>query len=322
VKIALVIVNYNSGALLNECLAAVEGQTRRPDRVLVVDNASADDSLSRVAGRWPEVEILRLEANAGFAAANNRAIERCGNCDWIALLNPDAFPDPGWLAALEDAARELPEAGSLASCLVNADDSGILDGMGDAYHVSGLVWRIGHGAPVPEVQARREVFAPCAAAALYRRAAMEEAGGFDESYFCYNEDVDLGFRMRLRGLASWYVPEARVRHIGSAVTGEHSDFSLFHGHRNLVWTYVKNMPRSLLPRTLWQHLLLNIISVVVLSIRYRTLAVIGSKGSALWGLPRAWRQRRGIQASRTATDSELLAMMTREWWRAYFGRGL
>lgn len=321
-KIALVIVNYNSGRLLDECLAAVAGQTRRPDRVVVVDNASVDDSLAGVAEKWPHVEIMRLDHNAGFAAANNRAIERCGDCDWTALLNPDAFPEPGWLAALADAARALPEAGSLASCLVNADDPGMLDGMGDAYHVSGLVWRVGHGGPVPAEQARREVFAPCAAAAMYRREAIEQAGGFDESYFCYNEDVDLGFRMRLLGMASWYVPEARARHIGSAVTGAHSDFSLFYGHRNLVWTYVKNMPRGLLLRTLWQHVLLNLVSVVVLSIRYRTLAVIQGKASALWGLPRAWRQRRGIQASRTATDSELLAVMTRGWWRAYFGRKL
>lgn len=321
-KIALVIVNYNSGGLLKECLTAVDGQTRRPNRVVVVDNASADDSLSGIAETWPHVEMLRLDRNAGFAVANNRAIERCGDCDWIALLNPDAFPDPGWLAALEAAARAVPEAGSLASCLVNANDPAILDGMGDAYHVSGLVWRIGHGEPVPEAQVRREVFAPCAAAAMYRREAIEQAGGFDESYFCYNEDVDLGFRMRLLGMTCWYVPEARVRHIGSAVTGVHSDFSLFYGHRNLVWTYVKNMPRGLFLRTLWQHLLLNLVSVVGLSVRYRTLAVIQGKLSAIQGLPRVWRQRRDIQRKRTATNSALLAVMTSGWWRAYFGRSL
>lgn len=321
-NVALVIVNYNSGGLLERCLSAVHRQTRPPDRIIVVDNASTDDSMRWAGNRWSGIEVLRMESNIGFAAANNRALETCGDCDWAALLNPDAFPEPGWLAALVEAAGELPAAGSFASCLVRDDDPSVLDGTGDAYHVSGLVWRIGHGEPRPSDQTRREVFAACAAAAMYHCGAGAAAGWFDEDYFCYNEDVDLGFRLRLAGRSCWYVPDAVVSHVGSAVTGRHSDFSLFHGHRNLVWTYLKNMPAALFFRFLWQHLLLNIVTVPVLSMQYRTTAVVRAKLSALRGIPRVLKQRGRIQTGRTCSNEELLAVMTRGWWRCYFGRRL
>lgn len=319
-KVALIIVNYNSGPLLARCLAAVGRQERGPDRVIVVDNASTDGSLAAAEEAYPGITPLRLTANTGFAAANNRGLEACRDCDWVALLNPDAFPEPEWLAALLAAAAEAPGAGSFASCLVMDEDTATLDGIGDAYHVSGLVWRIGHGSPRPPDGERREVFAACAAAALYRVDALADIGGFDEDYFCYNEDVDVGFRLRLRGLGCWYVPEAVVRHVGSAVTGRHSDFSLFHGHRNLVWTWVKNMPARLLVRFLWQHLLLNLVTVVVLSARHRTTAVLRAKVSAIGGMGRVLRQRRAVQATRSAQDVELLGAMTTGWWRCYFGR--
>lgn len=308
--------------MLDRCLAAVDGQSRAPDRIIVVDNASWDDSLRQARARWKRIEVLQMEENLGFAAANNRALQACDGCDWVALLNPDAFPEPDWLETLLQAAGELPDAGSLASCLVRDDAPHLLDGAGDAYHVSGLVWRIGHGDPRPRGGSRREVFAACAAAAIYRYDAMVAAGGFDESYFCYNEDVDLGFRLRLAGLHCWYVPDAVVRHVGSAVTGAHSYFSLFHGHRNLVWTYFKNMPARLLLRFGWQHLLLNVVTILVLSVRYRSTAPVRAKISALGGLVRVLRQRREVQSRRVCSDADLLRVMTRGWWRCYFQRHL
>lgn len=321
-RAALIIVNYNSGGMLRRCLAAVRRQTRAADRIIVVDNASTDGSLTAVEAECPGTQVLRLEDNTGFAAANNRGLEQCTDCDWAVLLNPDAFPRPGWLAALMNAAADYPDAGSFASCLVMDDDNSLLDGIGDAYHVSGLVWRIGHGRPRPSEQKRREVFAACAAAAMYRVDALRLIGGFDEDYFCYNEDVDVGFRLRLRGMRCWYVPDAVVHHVGSAVTGRHSDFSLFHGHRNLVWTWFKNMPAGLLFRFLWQHLLLSIVTLMVLSVQYRTTALLRAKYSAVKGLARVLRQRRRVQADRLATNAELLEAMTKGWWRCYFRRGV
>ncbi len=113
--------------------------------------------------------------------------------------------------------------------------------------------------PEPE----REVFSACAAAALYRRDVFEALGGLDEDFFCYMEDVDLGFRLRLAGWGCTYVPTAVVHHVGSATSGRRSHFTTYHGHRNLVWVFFKNMPGALLWLYLPQHFSLTSSSVAL-----------------------------------------------------------
>ena len=201
--VAVLVVNWNAGPLLGRCLQSLARQSRLPDRIVVVDNASSDDSLDLAAPHLGGAEVIRLNENVGFARANNIAARAAGDVDALVLLNPDAFPEPGWLAALVDAAGRLPGFAAFASQMRLDAAPDRLDGAGDSYHVSGRAWRNGHNAPAASWPAGEyEVFAPCAAAALYRRAAFEEIGGFDESYFCYFEDVDLGFRLRLRGYRS------------------------------------------------------------------------------------------------------------------------
>ena len=159
-----------------------------------------------------------------------------------------------------------------------------------------------------------EIFAPCAAAALYRRSTFLEVGGFDQDYFCYFEDIDLGFRLRLLGYHCRYVPDAVVLHVGSAVTGRRSSFSLYHGHRNLVWTYCKNMPALLFWIYLPQHLLLNLGTVAWFALRGQGIILLRAKWDALRGLPRCWRQRRVIQASRRISSWSLRQMMSHGLW--------
>jgi GT2 family glycosyltransferase len=319
--VAVIVVNWNSGGLLEQCLSALREQTLRPKRVFVVDNASTDDSASRLAERHPGITLVQLGHNAGFAAANNSAARMAEGCQWIALLNPDAVPEPAWLERLITAARANPAYSFFASRLVLAGDTDRLDGAGDVYSVNGLAWRRHHGrsatttALVPE-----EVFSPCAAAALYRRDAFLEAGGFDESYFCYFEDVDLAFRLRLAGHRCLYLPDAIARHVGSASTGRGSDFSVYLGHRNLVWTYVKNMPWLLLAAYLPHHILLNVVSVAWFSLRGRRRVILRAKRDALRGLPRAWRQRRNIQAARKIGLRDLRRSMAGGFWLPYFSR--
>ena len=311
-RIAVVIVNFNGGMLLGECLRHLRAQTRRPERVIVVDNASRDGSADRLENDYPEIEVVRLDRNLGFAAANNVAVRRAGEVEWLALLNPDAFPEPDWLERLLAAAQAHPECASFGARLVDAGDPGRLDGTGDVYHASGLAWRRDHGRPIASGTSEAgEIFASCAAAALYRREAFCEAGGFDESYFCYFEDVDLGFRLRLLGYGCRYVPDAVVRHVGSAVTGKRSPFSIYHGHRNLVWTWCKNMPAPLFWLYLPQHLLLNLGSVIWFTLRGQGSVVLRAKWDALRGLPQIWRQRRQIQKQRRANDGDIRRTMAR-----------
>lgn len=313
----VVIVNWNGGRLLLECLAALEAQSVRDFRVLVVDNASADGSPDRVAARFPDVEVLELGTNTGFAAANNAALERAGGARFVALLNPDARPEPDWLERLLEAARADPGCACFASRLVQAQDPARLDGAGDVYHVSGLAWRRGHGASVGRYRQSDEVFAPCAAAALYRREVVAAVGGFDADFFCYLEDVDLGFRLRLAGHRCRYVPTAVVHHVGSAFTGRRSDFSLYHGHRNLVWTFVKNMPAPLLLLYLPQHLLLNLVTVLWFALRGRAGVILRAKADTLRGLPAVLRKRARVQGMRQVGSGPLRMSMARGWPRRH-----
>ena len=311
-SVAVIIVNFNSGPLLSECLRCLRVQTRRPQRIIVVDNASHDGSADQMESSDPLVTVLRLDRNLGFAAANNLAAQQVEGVEWLALLNPDAFPEPDWLERLLAAAQAHPDCASVGARLVDAGDPGRLDGTGDVYHVSGLAWRRDHGKPVGAgVNEAGEIFAPCAAAALYRRTAFFEAGGFDEDYFCYFEDVDLGFRLRLLGYSCWYAPDAVARHVGSAVTGRRSPFSLYHGHRNLVWTWCKNMPAPLFWLYLPQHLLLNLMTLFWFALHGQGLTLLRAKGDALRGLPLCWQRRKAVQSQRRVSSWPLRRLMSR-----------
>lgn len=310
VDVTVIIVNHNAGEYLAKCLAALAAQTVAPKRVVVVDNASTDGSLAELETRYPCVYLIKSQENLGFAAANNLAVATAVETDWIALLNPDAFPEPDWLEAFQNTALANPEYSFFCCRMLKADDPTALDGAGDSYHVSGLAWRKFHGCKaLGNAMRQQEVFAPCAAAALYRRAAFLEAGGFDEAYFCYMEDVDLAYRLRLLGHRCLYVPSAVVHHVGSGIVGRRSDFATYHGHRNLVWTYVKNMPGYLFWLYLPQHVLINIASIIWLGLRGQGRVILTAKRDALRQLPRVWRQRRSIQENRRVSAGELRQVM-------------
>jgi GT2 family glycosyltransferase len=297
--VAVLIVNWNGGPLLRQCLESLERQRRRADHIIVVDNASTDDSLRQAAAALRDVELITLPSNVGFARANNIAADAARRFDGLALLNPDAFAEAGWLQALVDAADREPSAASFASQMVLASSPDYLDGAGDSYHVSGRAWRNRHRTPRDRWPAADvEVFAPCAAAALYRREAFDEVGGFDEQYFCYFEDVDLGFRLRLRGYRSIYVHSAVVRHVSSALSGYRSNFAVYHGERNAVWTYFKDMPAPLVWLYLPQHLALNIAALVYHPLRGQGRVVLRAKLDALRGLPSVFKRRRLVQQGR------------------------
>lgn len=309
--VAVIIVNYNSGIFISRCLDALSRQTWQTFRTIVVDNGSSDHSVEGLEAQFPQITLVRAGSNLGFAAGNNLALSRIEDCDWIALLNPDAFPASDWLEKLMTSAVSHPEF-QFFGCLMRASDApGFLDGTGDVYHVSGLSWRrdhearLEHGTLVPG-----EIFGPCAAAALYSRAVLVDVGGFDESYFCYHEDVDLAFRLRLRGYRCWYEPSAIVDHVGSGITGKRSDFSTYYGHRNLVWTFFKDVPLLLLPFLLPIHLAMTVVSFVFCVNRGQAGIFLKSKRDAIAGLGAVLRQRKGIQASRRVGALTLLSSMS------------
>ncbi|MBC8284729.1 MAG: glycosyltransferase family 2 protein, partial [Nitrospinae bacterium] len=184
-SIAVVIVNWNAGPYLKKCLQSLETQTLKPARVLIVDNASTDDSIKGLDEEFGDYELIRLETNTGFAFANNLAVKQADNCDWIAFLNPDAFARPEWLEKLTQAAEKFPECVSFGSHMLK-HGSDKIDGTGDIYHVCGSAWRRDFGVASLKVDREMgEIFSPCAAASFIRNDIFSEVGGFDENFFAY-----------------------------------------------------------------------------------------------------------------------------------------
>lgn len=308
--VAVIVVNWNAGAHLERCLRSIYSQTMRPRRVILVDNASSDGSADGVESRFPGIEAVRLTYNAGFATANNIAAGMASDCEWIALLNPDAFAEPDWLERLIVADRENPGFSFFGSRTLNAADPRLLDGAGDVYHVSGMVWRRGHGLAVGDFDPPTgEAFAPCAAAAMYKTADFLAVGGFDETHFCYLEDIDIAFRLRLMGGRCLYVRESTALHVGSGATSRHSDFAVYHGNRNLVWTFFKNMPAPYFLLYLPQHLIANIASVIYFVIQGKGRVTLKAKFDAIKSLPAILKRRKAVQQMRTVPAKGLRSVM-------------
>jgi GT2 family glycosyltransferase len=309
-EVSVIIVNYFSAEFLRRCLEAVAAQTVPPKSVLIVNNGDTPGALDFVQDIHPGYQVME-QANIGFAAGNNLAVRQVTDCDWVALLNPDAFPEPTWLENLARCAAEHPDTDIFSSQMLQDRDPQLLDGAGDCYHVSGLAWRGQHGKPDARPTRDREVFSACGAAALFRRSVLLEVGGFDENFFCYFEDVDLGFRLRLQGFRCIHAYGAVVKHVGSVSSGgAQSDFALYHGHRNLVWTFVKNMPGYLFWVLLPAHIALNLAEILWFSVRGRASVICRAKFDAIKGLPAVWLQRRQVQKLRAASYSAILRSMS------------
>ena len=296
---SVLILYWNSAEYLPENLHALNEQTFKDFEVILLDNGADEPPDPAVLSQHTHLDIhlSRSETNLGFAGGNNLAAQEARG-DYIVLLNGDAFPEPNWLTVLHQAAQHYPDH-CFASRLLKANHPEILDGEWNVYHASGLAWRKNHNRPTSLSSTRaRHVVSACAAAAAYPRDAFEQAGGFDEDFFAYMEDVDLDLRLRLAGYPCVYLPGAVVRHVGSGSTGSHSDFSTFHGQRNLVWAFVKNMPGLLFWLLLPAQLLVNLLYLLVGLVMSNRKAIWSAKKAAFNGLPGMWSKRRKVQATR------------------------
>lgn len=228
---------------------------------------------------------------------------------WLACLNPDAFAHPDWLAALVAAAGRHPQAGMYASLQLDAGDPSRLDGVGDNYHAFGLAWRGDHGQSAVKPLVEQPVFGACAAAVLYDRVQFLALAGFDERFFCYFEDVDLAFRWRLAGGSCVFVPSAVVEHVGGATSSQVSGFARFHGTRNAVWCFVKNMPAPLFWGLLPCHAVLMAAMLARALVKGHGGVVASALAAAIKGLPQVWKDRRFVQSSRKISWREVAATL-------------
>ncbi|HEX3886285.1 MAG TPA: glycosyltransferase family 2 protein [Phenylobacterium sp.] len=309
-EITVIVVVYESGPTLAECLAAMRAQTFTGYELVLVDNASSDRTAQAAAKADPTIRLIENATNLGFAAAVNQGA-RAAKSRWLVLLNPDAFADPDWLAALAAAARVNPHVHCFTSRQLMAEDPSRLDGLGDVMALAGYPFRGGYTHPNPGVLEPGWVFSACGGAMMIARELFLAVGGFDERLFCYCEDVDLGYRLRLIGEPTLLVPDAVVRHVGSASTGgRRSDFAVFHGTRNRFWVFVKDTPAVLF----WLTLPLHILATLVLFARHATRGEVATpiKGLAagIRHVGVALEARREAQATRTASSWEIARAMT------------
>jgi GT2 family glycosyltransferase len=312
--VSIVILNYNGRAWLKRCLGAAVTQVAPDCELIVVDNGSSDGSVDFVQRSFPAVRVIALERNTGFAAGNNAGAQAARG-HYVAFLNNDAAPQPGWLSALRNALDSDPQVGLAASCIVFMHDPSVIDSAGDGLTRWGGAFKRGHGRSVLEALAldAGEVFGACGAACLVRREVFDELGGFDDAFFAVYEDVDLSYRVQLHGYRCMYVPEAVVHHAGSATLGWLSPQSVFWGQRNLEWMYLKNTPWPLLLITLPGHVVYDLAAAVYFARVGHLRTFLSAKWSALRELARVWRQRRHVQRRRCISSLRIWKLMDRRW---------
>lgn len=295
VSFSVIIVNYNGGDYVRTALRSLSRQTRRDFEVILVDNGSTDGSVSDLeTSDLPVFTLLAESENHGYAKATNIAAAKAKG-EWLVCLNPDAQAEPDWLEEIARGQARHPDVRMFASAQFDGADSDTLDGAGDAYLIFGMPWRGGFGRPASELPDEGTCFSPCGAGAVFHRDTFLAQGGMDEQFFCYCEDVDIGFRLRLSGHECVFLPRAVIHHIGGGLSGRASDFAIYHGTRNRVWTYAKNMPAVLFLMTLPGHLLLSVYLLV--------RAGMTGRGSPTWrgmrdGFRGSFRMRRQGKSAR------------------------
>jgi GT2 family glycosyltransferase len=325
--IRVVVVNWNRRELLRACLESLARQTHPSYEVLVVDNGSDDGSADMVrsmAESYPvPLSVIANTTNRGFCAANNQGIEGAQN-EFIALLNNDAEADPGWLEALENVIRTHADIGMAASKIRVWEDPRRIDKCGH------LIWPDGQnrGRGTGQIDTGQfdrvaEVLWPDGCAALYRRAMLEDVGVFDEDFFAYADDAELGLRARLAGWQCLYTPHAEVRHHRGATLGLGSARRLTLIERNRVLLVVKLFPWSLL----WlngAYLLARVAAGLWAALRGRgeirhypgpagkltaAWALLRGTASALPMLPAMLRKRRALKTTRRLTARQIRRLL-------------
>ncbi len=306
-QVTVCVIAYNSGPTLEACLASLNRQRFRDFETIVIDNASPDPADAEIAGRF-NIQLVRNAENLGFSGAGNQGA-RLARGRWYALLNPDAVAERDWLAQLVAAAERHPHVRAFTSKQLAADAPGLLDGLGDVMSVFGIPYRGGYLAPDDGTAFEGEVFSPCGAAMMIDRDLFLRLGGFDEAFFAYGEDVDLGYRLQLAGEPTLLVPTAVVAHQGSASSGgRKSEFAVFHGTRNRFWVLFKNTPGPLLPLVVPLHLAALVAIYLKRDNRPHLPLIWKAVMAALAGAPAMLRARRTIR--RTASLGDIAHALT------------
>ncbi|MFN8094416.1 MAG: glycosyltransferase family 2 protein [Vicinamibacteria bacterium] len=321
-----IVVNFNGGAFVEDAVASLLAQDVDGLSVTVVDNGSTDGSAERLEALFgPRIRLLRAERNLGFGAANNLAI-RTSRAPHVVLLNPDAVAAEGFVRELVRAAEADPRVGMVAAKVLDRERPDTIDTAGHLLYPDGL--NRGRGrleVDRGQYDGDREALFPSGAAALYRRAMLDEVGSFDETFFLYGEDADLGLRGRLAGWTCAFAPRAVAYHRYSAITGPHSTLKAFFVERNRVLVLVKLFPPGLVlasPAFTLVRLALHGWGALTrrgaaarlaerTSLVHLVRVTLRAYASALGALPHVLRERRGLARRRVLSSREFRRLLAR-----------
>ena len=256
--ISVVILNWNGIKVLEQCLSSLKGQTYVPLEIIVVDNASTDGSVDVVREEFPNVRLIVNERNLGFGGGNNIGI-RAATGRYIMMLNNDTRLDPRCIEELKRAIEKGDRFGACASKILLEYEDDLIDAAWIVVCPDGLSIGRGRLEKGDRYNEETEVFFASDCACLYRREMLEDIGFYDEDFFAYADETDMGWRAHLAGWRCIYNPKAVVYHFHSASSGTYSSFKAFLVERNRIWVAVKSFPLSLLLfgqwYTFWRYLL-------------------------------------------------------------------
>jgi GT2 family glycosyltransferase len=311
-RISVLVVNYNGMAYLADCLSSLQQQTcRRELEIIVVDNASTDGSVHGLKRDHPDIRLLKLDRNQGFAGGNNAGL-KIARGEFIAFLNNDAVADPRWLEFLVEAIERDSRLGGVASKILFRSRPGVVNSAGIELYRDGRGGDRGLGqTDNARFGEPAEVFGPCGAGMLLRRQLIEEVGHFDERFFLYYEDLDLAWRARLRGWQFSFEPRAIAYHVHGGTSDLGSPFFLYHVERNRVLANVKNGPVRMAALTIavlaaklgrqWFRLL----ALRRIDERDHATSLLRASISTLKLLPAMLAERRRIQSTRLISQRAL-----------------
>jgi len=256
--ISVVVLNWNGKEVVEKCLQSLQGQTYQPLEIIVVDNASTDDSMDLVRKKFLNVKLILNERNLGFGGGNNVGI-RASQGRYIMMLNNDTRLDSKCIEELKRSIEKDDRYGACASKILLEYEDNLIDAAGIVVCPDGLSIGRGRLEKGDRYDEEVEVFFASDCACLYRREMLEDIGLYDEDFFAYADETDMGWRAQLAGWKCIYNPKAIVYHFHSASTGTYSPFKAFLVERNRIWVAIKSFPFPLLVfgqfYTFWRYLL-------------------------------------------------------------------
>ncbi len=313
--VAILVLNCNGKKFLGDCLTSLE-KTSWPKVVYLVDNGSTDGSVEYVRENFPRVEVIQHDRNYGFCEGYNRAI-RLIDEDYILLLNNDTeIVDPEWLGNMMTLLLEEDRVGVVGAKIVSMENPELLDAVG------GKVWRwVGIGVRIGTGERDRrqydnppiEPFCVLGAAMLTRRGLFLDTGGFDSSMFSYSEELDLCWRLRLRGYKVKYCPTAVVRHHSSGSWNSMKILKLHLSSRNFLRSSLKNYSSNSLFRETPRHLATQLVGAFAIALLARnprvSMALMRGIAWNLANLRETMKERTVVQGSRVTDEKQIIAAM-------------